>query len=73
MKIAVTGSGYVGIITGIGFAELNHNVVFIDIDEDKIDKINSCQPPIFEKDLEKLMEKNKKNFMQPKIIKSLRK
>jgi len=62
MKIAIIGSGYVGIVTGIGFAELGNHIVFIDIDKNKIDKINSSQPPIFEDGLEGLMKKNNGNF-----------
>lgn len=62
MKIAIIGSGYVGLITGIGFAELGHEIIFIDIDERKVSMINSGKPPIFEKGLEELMEKNKMKF-----------
>jgi len=62
MRIAIIGSGYVGLVTGIGFAELGHEIVFIDIDERKVNIINSRKPPIFEKGLEELMEKNKMKF-----------
>ena len=58
MKISIIGSGYVGLVTGIGFAELGHEVTFVDLDERKIEAINSGKPPIFEKGLEELMEKN---------------
>ncbi|ADC66499.1 nucleotide sugar dehydrogenase [Ferroglobus placidus DSM 10642] len=62
MKISIIGSGYVGLVTGVGFAELGHDVVFIDVDEQKVEMINSCKPPIFEKGLKELMEKNRGKF-----------
>lgn len=62
MKVSIVGSGYVGIVTGIGFAELGHEVSFIEVDKDKVNRINSLQPPIFEKGLEKLMKKNEGRF-----------
>jgi len=63
MKISVVGSGYVGITTGTGFAELGNEVVFIDIDENKVKMINSAKPPIFEKGLEELMKKNRGRYV----------
>lgn len=62
MKISVIGSGYVGVVTGIGFAELGNEVVFVDIDEKKIDAINSGKAPIFEKGLDELMQKNRNKY-----------
>jgi len=62
MNISVVGSGYVGLVTGMGFAELGNYVVFIDVDEDKVERINSCKPPIFEKGLEELMRKNGEKY-----------
>ncbi|MDI3501046.1 MAG: UDPglucose 6-dehydrogenase [Thermoanaerobacter sp.] len=62
MKISIVGSGYVGMVTGIGFAELGNYVTFIDVDKEKIEKINSHEPPIFEKGLKELMGKNKGNY-----------
>ncbi|WP_457549431.1 UDP-glucose dehydrogenase family protein [Archaeoglobus sp.] len=62
MKISIIGSGYVGIVTGIGFAELNNEVIFVDVDENKVDLINSGKPPIYEKGLEELMQKNKERY-----------
>ncbi len=35
MKVSVIGSGYVGIMTGIGFAELGHEVIFVDVNKNK--------------------------------------
>ena len=62
MKISVIGSGYVGVVTGIGFAELGHEVVFVDVDRNKVDLINSVKPPIYEKGLDELMQKNKGKY-----------
>jgi len=62
MKISIVGSGYVGITTGVGFAELGNDVTFIDVDENKIKAINSAKPPIFEKGLEELMNKNRDKY-----------
>ncbi len=63
MKISIIGSGYVGLITGIGFAELGNEVTFIDIDKKKVEAINSAKPPIFEKGLEELMQKNIRRYI----------
>lgn len=62
MKISIIGSGYVGIVTGIGFAELDNSVIFVDIDRGKINTINSEKPPIYERGLEELMEKNRGRY-----------
>lgn len=62
MKIAILGSGYVGIVTGIGFAELGHEIVFIDVDERKVEMLNSSKPPIYERGLEELMKKNRGKY-----------
>ena len=52
MKISVIGTGYVGAISAAGFAKLGNEVVCIDIDPSKIEKINRGVPPIFEEGLE---------------------
>ena len=62
MNISIVGAGYVGVVTGIGFAELGNNVVFVDVDRDKIRCINAGKPPIFEQQLEGLMRKNKEKY-----------
>jgi UDPglucose 6-dehydrogenase len=61
-KISVIGSGYVGLVTGMGLVELGHNVTFIDIDQSKIEQINQGKPPIFEEGLEELMQKQKGRY-----------
>ncbi len=58
MKISVIGSGYVGLITAVCFADAGHSVSCIDIDSEKIRKINAGIPPIYEEGLAELLEKN---------------
>lgn len=57
-KIAVAGTGYVGLVAGVCFAEVGHNVTCVDIDEKKVDLMKSGVSPIYEADLEGLMQKN---------------
>ena len=52
MRIAVIGTGYVGIISAVGWAGLGHDVTCIDVDEKKIDGVRRGIPPIYEKGLE---------------------
>ena len=58
MDITVIGAGYVGLTTGVAFAELGNNVRFIDIDEEKINKIKEGVAPIYEEGLQEMMERN---------------
>src|SRR5580704_13221868 len=60
MKIAVVGTGYVGLVTGTCFAETGNDVTCIDIDENKVKKLWSGQITIYEPDLEKLFLRNVK-------------
>ena len=61
MKIAIAGTGYVGLVTGVCLAEVGHeNVVCVDVDEKKVNLMKSGIAPIYEKDLEGLMKKNYK-------------
>ena len=60
MKIAVIGTGYVGLVTGTCFAETGNTVTCIDIDKNKIDKLASGQITIYEPGLEKLFLRNQK-------------
>lgn len=58
MKIAVVGTGYVGLVTGTCFAETGNTVTCVDIDEKKIQKLSSGQITIFEPGLEKIFHRN---------------
>lgn len=57
-KIAVAGTGYVGLVAGVCFAEVGHQVTCVDIDEKKVKLMESGVSPIYEADLEELMQKN---------------
>lgn len=59
-KIAVAGTGYVGLVAGVCFAEVGHNVTCVDIDENKVKLMESGVSPIYEENLEELMKKNYK-------------
>jgi UDPglucose 6-dehydrogenase len=58
MKISVAGTGYVGLVAGVCFAEVGHNVLCVDIDEKKVEMMRSGVSPIYEQDLQELMVKN---------------
>lgn len=58
MKIAVVGTGYVGLVTGTCFAELGNQVTCIDIDQAKVEKMKNGKIPIYEPDLETLFQRN---------------
>ncbi|MBO9634730.1 MAG: UDP-glucose/GDP-mannose dehydrogenase family protein [Chitinophagaceae bacterium] len=60
MKIAVVGTGYVGLVTGTCFAETGNDVTCVDIDKGKVDKLSNGQITIYEPGLEKLFLRNLK-------------
>jgi UDPglucose 6-dehydrogenase len=60
MKIAVVGTGYVGLVTGTCFAETGNTVTCIDIDKEKVKKLQSGKITIYEPGLEQLFERNVK-------------
>lgn len=59
-KICVIGTGYVGLVSGTTFAETGNEVVCVDIDPVKVDKLNKGIPTIFEPGLEPLLQRNVK-------------
>ena len=59
MKVAVAGTGYVGLVTGVALAHIGHNVTCVDVDKEKVEKMKNGISPIYEQDLEELMFKNK--------------
>lgn len=58
MKIAVAGTGYVGLVAGVCFAEKGHDVTCVDVDAQKVKLMESGVTPIYEEGLEELMQKN---------------
>jgi UDPglucose 6-dehydrogenase len=58
MKIAVIGTGYVGLVTGTCFAETGNKVVCVDIDQAKVEKLSAGQITIYEPGLEKIFLRN---------------
>jgi len=57
-NITIIGAGYVGLVTGTGLSELGHNVICVDKDNKKIEKLNHGELPIYEPGLEELFKKN---------------
>jgi UDPglucose 6-dehydrogenase len=58
LKIAIAGTGYVGLVAGVCFAEVGHKVICVDMDEAKINAMRQGISTIYETDLEDLMRKN---------------
>ncbi|MFW6220750.1 MAG: UDP-glucose dehydrogenase family protein [Nanoarchaeota archaeon] len=58
MKITVIGTGYVGLVTGACLSDLGHEVICLDIDEEKIKKLNEGIIPIYEPGLKEIVDRN---------------
>jgi UDPglucose 6-dehydrogenase len=74
MKIAVIGTGYVGLVTAAGLAELGHKVIGTDKDLDKIAKVNQGVVPLYEPGLDELLESNLKKgniVFSPDLFKTI--
>ena len=61
MNVAIIGSGYVGLITGLCLASKGNNVRCIDLNKLIINKVNSGEPHFYEKGLKKLIKKSIEN------------
>jgi UDPglucose 6-dehydrogenase len=64
MRIAVVGSGYVGLVTGACFADLGHEVVLVDIDEKRLEALRTGAVPIHEKFLPELLARHRENRLK---------
>ena len=58
MKLCMIGTGYVGLVSGTCFADIGNQVICVDKDKNKIDKLNSGISPIYEPGLDELIKKN---------------
>jgi UDPglucose 6-dehydrogenase len=61
-RIGIFGAGYVGLVSGAGFAELGHSVCLRDIVGERIDRLNAGEVPIYEPALEELLERNRERM-----------
>lgn len=59
MKLAVIGSGYVGLVSGACFADMGNSVICVDNDKSKIDRLNANEIPIYEPGLKELVQRNR--------------
>src|SRR6056297_426054 len=57
-KISIIGTGYVGLVGGVCLANFGNNIINVDIDAEKIDKLNKGEVPIYEPGLDDMLEKN---------------
>ena len=64
MNLCMIGTGYVGLVSGTCFSDLGNKVICVDIDQNKINELNSGKIPIYEPGLQELV---KKNFKQNKL------
>ncbi|WP_394821307.1 UDP-glucose dehydrogenase family protein [Pendulispora albinea] len=60
MRICMVGTGYVGLVSGAGFAEMGNDVVCVDIDKAKVERLRQGEVPIFEPGLDELIARNVK-------------
>jgi len=58
MRLSIIGTGYVGLVSGVCFAELGHRVLCVDTVREKVESINAGEPPIFEEGLEEMLRRH---------------
>ena len=58
MNVCVVGAGYAGLVSGVCLAEKGHQVICVDLDADKVARINAGETPIYEEGLEALLRRN---------------
>lgn len=54
----IGGAGYVGLVTGLGFSEIGHHVVGVDICQDRVDQLNAGISPIYEEEIDSVLRRN---------------
>jgi Predicted UDP-glucose 6-dehydrogenase len=75
MKITIVGTGYVGLVTGVCFAEVGIHVTCVDIDEKKISLLQQGKSPIYEPGLEDMLNRNlskKRIFFTSRLSEALK-
>ena len=58
MRIVMVGTGYVGLVSGVCFSDFGHDVVCVDLDPDKIARLQAGEVPIYEPGLQALLARN---------------
>jgi len=61
LKVTIFGAGYVGLVTGVCLAEIGHDVLCVDVDENKIAMLNQGKSPIHEPGLDELLQRNQQH------------
>ena len=61
MKVAVIGTGYVGLVTGVVLAQLGNDVICVDKDQEKVEKLKQGIPPIYEPGIEEMLKQGLKD------------
>ena len=58
MRVTIIGSGYVGLVSGVGLAQVGHRVLLMDIDEARVERLRAGESPIYEPGLEAMLQAN---------------
>lgn len=61
MRITVVGAGYVGLVSGVGFADMGNHVTCVDVDKNKVAQLKEGKPPIYEPGLSEMMTYNQRS------------